>query len=163
MTSARTVYLSSPQPFPFDDECRMTAAIRWPKWLSDFELYIEASAIGQAAQQKALLLYTAGEAVRNIYNANGDGTESLADTKTLLNNYFSPLKNVDLEIFNFSRMYQTEYETVDDFAERLREAAKRCGYDENATKAEVKKQIIAGCESAKLRQHILETTGITLD
>lgn len=163
MAQVRSVYLTPPGPFEFRDDNRVTAGSRWPIWLTEFNTFITASGVANDAQIKALLLYTAGKEVRDIYLANGTGQETPDETRLLLTNYFAPLVNPDYETFAFSRMCQKQNETVDDFAVRLRRAATRCGFQAAAIPGEVKKQIIAGCQSSNLRKHILETPNITLD
>jgi hypothetical protein len=44
---------------------------------------------------------------------------------------------------------------------RLTEAAKRCDFNDAIPK--IKRQIIAGCRSVKLKVHILNTAAITID
>ena len=44
---------------------------------------------------------------------------------------------------------------------RLRETAARCDFTD--TPAQLKRQIIAGCKSLKLKEHILNTAAITID
>ena len=44
---------------------------------------------------------------------------------------------------------------------RLRETAARCDF--NDTPAQLKRQIIAGCKSLKLKEHILNTAAISID
>ena len=68
---------------------------------------------------------------------------------------------MDYEVFAFSQMRQIDGEQLDEFVVRLRVAAIRCEFG-TATDAELKRQIIRGCSSSKLRQHILETPAITL-
>ena len=74
--------------------------------------------------------------------------------------YFAPLKNVDYEIFNFGLMRQRESESVDDFIVRLRVAADKCEFKD--VDGEIKKMVIAGCKSIRLKELILGQAGITL-
>ena len=57
-------------------------------------------------------------------------------------------------------MHQLDGEPLDEFVVRLRIAAKMCEFTDEDNK--IRRQIINGCSSTKLRQHILETTSITL-
>ena len=160
--AVQSVTLTPPPSFPFDDDCRNTAGTRWPIWLSNFEDFLAASGIQNEGQSKSLLLYTIGSTVKEIFLATCTGAETFEEAKTLLTNYFAPLQNTEYEIFTLGKMLQTDLESVDDFTVRLRRHAARCGFARAAVDGEVKKQLIAGIRSTKLRNYILETPGITL-
>ena len=57
-------------------------------------------------------------------------------------------------------MRQREAESVDDFIVRLRVAAEKCDFSNVDT--EIKKMVIAGCKSLRLKELILGQAGITL-
>ena len=72
------------QPMPeFRPEAHVGASLatRWDKWLSDFEMYILASAITDPKRKRALLLYQAGSRVREIFRSLQDtGPDEAYDT-----------------------------------------------------------------------------------
>ena len=69
---------------------------------------------------------------------------------TKLNDYFSPTKNVDYEIFQFRKAMQQPGETTNQFATRLKKLAATCEFT-NVDK-EVKATIIQNCLSKHLRR-----------
>ncbi|MES9882663.1 MAG: RNase H-like domain-containing protein [Sedimenticola sp.] len=62
--------------------------------------------------------------------------------------------NKEFEIFEFRQFKQTESETVDQFATRLRQKANNCEFGN--TDGEIKSQIIQGCTSTPLRRKALK-------
>ena len=160
---AVSMTLLGPGEFPYNDELRGTAGTRWPVWVRDFELYLEGSGVKDAGQKKSLLLYTMGTAAREIYFTIKGGSDDYAAVKKAMSTYFAPLKNLDYEIFVFSQMRQRESESLDDFVIRLRVAAARCEFATGAVDGEIKRQVICGCQSARLKEKILSKPGAALD
>lgn len=159
---AMQLSLTPPAAFRLDDECRHTAGTRWPEWCKELENFIQASGVTKAEQKKALLVYLMGAPAREAYSTldekESDTYENVCDK---LKAHFAPLKNLDYETFAFSQIRQRSGESLDEYVVRLRLSAKKCEFGTN-TDAEIKRQIIRGCSSAKLRQNILEKAGITL-
>jgi hypothetical protein len=153
--------LLSPTEFQYDDESRGTAATRWTVWIRDFEVFMIAAGINKGAQKKATLLHVVGKAARDIYYSKAEDDDTYNDVKDTLADHFTPLRNVDFEIYKFSQLKQREQEAFDDFMVRLRETAARCDFTD--TPAQLKRQIITGCKSLKLKEHILNTAAITID
>ena len=86
-----SVYLSDTQFLkPFD--CPETAGIsaRWERWLRAFELFAKGRGVQNVNQKKALLLYTAGLDVQDIYFMLNEEGGSDNDQKATLNKYFKP-------------------------------------------------------------------------
>ncbi len=52
-------------------------------------------------QQRAMLLYQAGPATHDIFDTLPDTGDDYGTAQTKLDEYFSPKKNVDYEIFQF--------------------------------------------------------------
>ena len=158
---AVSLSLAAPAAFRLDDESKATAGIRWPTWCKELDTFLTASGVSQAAQKRAVLVYVMGPAVREVYSTLDEkDTDTYDEIKKKLTDHFAPLKNLDFEIFKFAQMYQLDGEPLDEYVVRLRIAAKRCEFTDEDK--EIKRQIIHGCSSTKLRQHILETTSITL-
>ena len=80
---------------------------------------------------------------------------------TKLDEYFSPKKNVDYEIFQFRQAVQKAGETVDQFATRLRKLAAHCEFSD--LERELKSAIIQNCHSKRLRRLALREEALTLD
>ena len=57
---AKAINLNDPTEFTYDDESRRTAGSRWSEWLKDFEIFLTAAGISDAAQNKAILLHVVG-------------------------------------------------------------------------------------------------------
>ena len=70
-------------------------------WKCRFKTYLIAVNVKDNAQKRALLLYQAGEATQEIFDTLSE-TDEDNEYKTAivkLDEYFSPKKNVDYEIF----------------------------------------------------------------
>ncbi|MCG8094404.1 MAG: DDE-type integrase/transposase/recombinase [Candidatus Thiodiazotropha endolucinida] len=129
---------------------------RWEKYLNKLENLFVGMNIDSRKRRKALLLHYSGDEVFDIYQTldNTGDENGYEETKTALTDYFKPQVNEEFEIFQFRQMKQTDFETVDDFATRLRQKAEYCGFTDKTK--EIKSQIIQGCKSAKLRRKVLQ-------
>ena len=76
-----------------------------------------------------------------------DGT-TYDGTKNVLDTYFAPQKNIQMEIYTFRCHKQQEYQSLDEFVMELRTLAKNCEF-ENADK-EILQQVIQNCRSNQL-------------
>ena len=123
---------------------------RWKSWKRRFEIYLTALNITEAKQQRALLLYQVGQATQEIFDTLPDTGDDYVTAMTKLNDYFSPTKNVDYEIFQFRKAMQQPGETTNQFATRLKKLAATCEFT-NVDK-EVKSTIIQNCFSKRLRR-----------
>ena len=112
-------------------------------------------------QKRALLLYQAGQETQEIFETLSDTGDDYATAKTKLDDYFSPKKNVDYEIFQFRKAVQQKGETVDQFATRLRKIGANCEFHDLNT--EIKSAIIQSCQSKRLRRFALRENALTLD
>ncbi len=122
------------------------------------------SNIDDKDQKKAILLHVAGEAVREIYYAQEDASHSYKEIQDILSAHFDPMKNVDYAIYKLGMMKQNSNESMDDFVVRLRAQAAACNFkDKDEQAAEIKKQVIRGCISARFKEKVLEKDGSTLD
>ena len=127
-----------------------------------FETYLVAVNVKDNAQKRALLLYQAGEATQVIFDTLPETGED-DDYKTAiekLDEYFSPKKNVDYEIFQFRQAKQNSDETTDQFATRLRKLASHCEFHD--VDHEIKSAVIQNCRSKHLRRYALRQDKLTL-
>ena len=106
--------------------------------------------IQNAKQKRALLLYQVGEATRTIFDTLADTGEDYETTMTKLNEYFTPKKNVDYEIFKFRTTTQNAGENIDQYTTRLRKLAANCEFPD--MERELKSTIIQNCLSKRLRR-----------
>ena len=86
--------------------------------------------------------------------------ESLTDTgtdydtaKKKLDDYFSPKKNIDLEVFQFRQATQLSGESFEQFATRLHKMAVNCEFHD--IDREIKSATTQNCRSKRLRRYAL--------
>ena len=147
--AAQPVIISTPsvsiQPLPEfnpDSEVGASLATRWTNWLDDFEMFILASGITDEKRKRALLLYQAGQRVREIFRQLPN-TGTAADYKTAtdkLTEYFEPQKNRRYEVYRFRQATQEAHETLDQFHTRLRTLAQTCSFAD--ADFEIEQQIV---------------------
>ena len=110
--------------------------------------------ITDAARCKAQLLLLAGCKVYDIYDTLSDDADDFAATKTKLNNYFKPLKDEAMAVFQFREEVQKPGESVDQFVTRLRAQAKHCGFTDKSK--EIRAQVLQKTINKKLRRESLK-------
>ena len=152
-----------PSLIPFDPISEPTSlSQRWKAWKPRFEIYLIAVNVQNNAQKRALLLYQVGQATQEIFDTLPE-TGDDDDYKTAmekLDEYFSPKKNVDYEIFQFRQAKQNIGETTDQFATRLRKLAAHCEFHD--LDQEIKTAIIQNCRSKHLRRYALRQDKVML-
>ena len=82
-------------------------------------MYVAAMKVNDDKQNRPLLLYQAGQETQEIFETLTEMGDDYDPAKKL-DEYFSPKKNVDYEIFQFRQAVQQKGETVDQFTIRLR-------------------------------------------
>ena len=112
-------------------------------------------------QKRALLLYQAGEATQEIFETLSNTGEDYVTAQQKLDDYFSPKKNVDYQIFQFRQAVQQPGETIDQFVTRLRKLAATCEFHD--VSKEIKSAVIQNCQSKRLRRYALREEALTLD
>ena len=127
----------------------------WEDWVENLSTYFTAVGISDGKRQKALLLYTAGEDLRKIYNTVEDTGEDFNSAKAALDEYFKGKKNVVYERHKFRRTIQNCGETVKAYVTRLVELARRCEFEKYTPEDAVIDQVIEHCKSGKLRRKAL--------
>ena len=112
-------------------------------------------------QKRALLLHYAGEKVYDIYDVEKRETEATFEaTRTVLNDYVAPKKNVQMEIYNFRSCKQNDQQSLDEFDTELRTLAKNCELAN--VDNEILQQVIQNCKSNQLRRRALREPDKTL-
>ena len=134
---------------------------RWKSWTKRFETYLIATNITNDTQKRAMLLYQAGSATQDIFETLSDTGSDYATAKKKLDDYFSPKKNVDYEVFQFQQAQQLSGERVEQFATRLRKMANNCEFHD--VDQEIKLAIIHNCCSKRLRRYALREDALTLN
>ena len=112
------------------------------------------------AQKRAFLLYQAGEATQEIFDTLEETGDDYKTAIEKLDEYFTPKKNVDYEIFQFRQAKQNNGETTDQFATRLRKLAAHCEFHD--LDQEIKTAIIQNGQSKHLRRFALRQDKVTL-
>ena len=168
---------------PFDPELdKADVAVRWRKWQSRLENLFVAMKIQDDKRKRALLLHYAGEHVHDIFDAersvyttsasttststttvtsssSTSGTTQSPDcatsacTKTILNTYFAPKRNVQMEIYIFRSCKQIPDQTLEAYVTELHHLALTCSFPD--TEKEILSQVIQHCSSQRLRRRAL--------
>ena len=140
--------------------------VRWKKWVSRFRNLMVAINVTNADRQKALLLHYVGDDTLDIFDTLtlpiAQDAETTVDVAIrCLTSHFAPKQNTEFEVYKFRQAKQSSGEDIMAFLTGLRHMAGLCEFvDANR---EIKSQLIAGCQSAKLRRRALSDTTMTLD
>ena len=152
--------LVNPMP-PFDLD-GANVAQKWETWLADFKTYLIASNITDKKRQRALLLYQAGQRVRELFrqllNTGEDDAFDTAVTK--LTSYFKQQKNKPFKVYTFKKTVQGPNETLDQFHTCLLTLAENCEFHD--LEFEIQVQIVTGRHSTHLRKQALRDPKYTL-
>ena len=128
---------------------------RWKKWLKRFEMYLAAHDIKDPTRKRALLLYSSGEEVSDIFETLPDQGED-KDYKAAvdaLNAYFQPKINKTYEVYKFRNAAQESGESIDSYHTKLRRLAQTCEF--TSEEEEIKSQIILSGSSSRVRRRAL--------
>ena len=151
-------------PLPFFDPYSDPSSTgpRWTLWKRRFERYIAALGISDPTRKRALLLYQSGPATQDIFDTLPDTGDTANYTLAMqeLDAYFTPLKNVDFEIFTFRKESQRSDETLDQYVTRLRKLASTCDFAD--VDKEIKSILIQNCSSKRLRRYAFVEADVTL-
>ena len=119
-----------------DEEIGAILSPRGRDWLSDFDMFLDASGITDSKRKRALLLYQAGSRVREIFkqlpDTGADEDFDTANEKHCL--YFEPQKNRRFEVYRFRQATQEQSETLDKFHMRLRTLSQTCEFTDTDLK-----------------------------
>lgn len=149
-----------------------TLGTRWKRWLTSFELFAdgkglilgENTPVATQQRRRALLLHLAGPDVQDIFSTL-QGTGGPTDYKEAvdaLNEYFVPQVNTALARHEFQKLHQKPGETVQQFATRLRQVVKDCGYGGDSDN-QIRDAILSRGTSEYVRRKLLEVgRGLTL-
>ena len=139
---------------PFDPD-GVNVAQKWKTWLADFKTYLIVSNITDKKCQLALLLYQAGQRVREIFRQLPDtGEDDAFDTAvTKLTSHFEPQKNKLFKVYTFRKAVQRSNETVGQLHTHLSTLAESCKFHE--MEFEIQVQIVIGGHSTHLRKQAL--------
>ncbi|XP_039252489.2 uncharacterized protein LOC120329778 [Styela clava] len=150
------------QPFDSDGDPHCISQ-RWQRWRRSFKLYLTAKGTTEDSSKKALLLFTAGVKVQDIFYtlAGLDEEKTFTEILNLLDEYFTPKSNIPFERHLFRQIKQASDETVDQFVCRLRRRATTCGFDDKEDD-HIRNQVIDNCRSNSMRRRFLEKENLEL-
>ena len=141
-------------PLEFKYSSRSDAEVRWPIWKRRIEIFLKASGIEDDERKWAIMLNQAGTQVQEVFFLNWPNqVQSYTKAIELLDNFFVPKKNKELCILEFYDKKQLYWESIDDFASRLKSAAVACEFGER----EIKRQLFIGTRHESVRREILDS------
>lgn len=141
-----------------------TLGTRWTRWLTAYELYADGKGLiitqdkdDNKQRRRALLLHFAGPDVQDIFSTLSDTGTATDYGKAVqaLNDYFVPKVNTAYARHAFRQLTQKPDEPIQQFATRLRKAAKDCGYGTD-TDNHIRDEVLTKCKSDYIRRKLLE-------
>ena len=105
-------------------------ADKWAESIDNLEYNFKYFKIEDAEAKKAALMVYGGESLRKSHNNLPDPSSGdvFVKAKTKKTKYFSPKKNIDYLIYQFSEIVQGDNEPFITFVNRLREVEKHCEF-----------------------------------
>ena len=154
--------LTTPQMFILD-VTSSNQKKEWTRWRQGLELYFSASNIKSSERKKALLLYLAGEDIRNIYNAlDGSEKDTYQDCVGLIDDYFNTRVNLTYERNKFRNIVPQPGENSKSFITRLKEASINCGFENYSSGDAIVDQFLEKTTSNKLRRRLLSEDNLSV-
>ena len=153
--------LSPPNKLSLDlDQSRQS--LQWKKWINELQIYFTAAGITDDARQKALLLYLAGDEVREIYETLNDNFNTFNSAVTCLNGYFLDNPNLTFERFQFYSAHKKPGESSKAYITRLKTLASSCDFENYTTQDAICDHFITSCDSSTMRKKLLSTEKLSL-
>lgn len=152
------VNIHPPRPFEYSDGSRETAAARWKVWVRELNVFFAACNVVNEKQKLHVLLNQAPD-LQEIYYAKWEDKTKYEEVVKLFEGYFAPQSNKNHARYVFGFMAQGDVnhvgETIDDFATRLRLAARVCDFETDDVESELKRQLLRGTTCELLRKELL--------
>ena len=155
-------------PFDPTGDASVVSA-RWEGWYEEFDayadslgLFVDGATPAQLARRRALLLYSAGAAVREIFKTLPDTGEKKDYDKAVaaLKKHFVVETNSTFQRHVFRLIKQKDDESIAQLVTRLRKTAEGCKYGGDLEN-QIRDQVVQNCKSNNLRRKLLEK-GATL-
>ena len=118
-------------PFPsFEYESDKTnVAIRWEKWVKRLEnLFVPWTLRTGQDSENSYFTTPATKYMKSMRQRRFLLRNTYDDTKTVLDKYFRPKKNTQMEIYTFRSCKQKEGQTLDEYVTELRSLSKTCEF-----------------------------------
>ena len=129
---------------------KSNAGTLWEKWLGRLENLF----VGMKVTDGDHCCFT----MRHLRRGKRETEAMFEATRTVLNDYFVPKKNV--QIYNFRSCKQNDQQSLDEFVTELWTLAKNCEFA-NVDK-EILQQVIQNCKSNQLRRRALREPDKTI-
>lgn len=139
-----------------------TVSQRWQKWKKSFVYFLNATGIQNDSQKRAALLHLVGDEVQDIFETLGEVGTTYDQAIEKLDSHFDIKKNIPFERCVFHEAGQESGENIDSYVTRLKKLTIHCEYGD-ARQNEIRDQVIAKCQSSKLRKRLLQEADLTLD
>lgn len=136
--------------------------VRWKKWKKQFEYYIVASGITQAAQKRALLLHVAGPRLQDIFETLSETGNSYEQAIEKLDEYLLPKMNVTHARRMFAECDHKEGESMASYVTRLREMAANCEYGD-LTEDLITSHAVDKCKNKRLQRRLYQEENLKLE
>lgn len=148
---------------------RETAITRFDRWIRGLKNLFTAMSLAHEERdrerKRALMLHYGGEEMQDIFETFTFNAADRADlfeaTVVKFKTHFEPQKNIDYYVFSFREERQRPDEDLATFSTRLTLMAKKCDFHD--ADVEVKRQIMAGCKSDRLRRRAMENSWTLAD
>ncbi|XP_030849310.1 uncharacterized protein K02A2.6-like [Strongylocentrotus purpuratus] len=144
---------------------------RWQRWYEEFDAYADSLGVfvdgaepAQLTRRRALMMYSAGAAVREVFKTLEDtGTKADYDKAVnALEKHFVVQSNSTFQRHVFRQITQQADETVSQMVTRLKKAAEGCAFRDDLEN-QIRDQVVQGLRSSRLRRKLLEKgTALTL-
>ncbi|XP_070586755.1 uncharacterized protein [Erythrolamprus reginae] len=138
----------------------------WDDYMASFEIFLEAAGIedADADRRRAIFLNYCGPEIRNLAQTLTDPQPARPVAWDVLQaklaGHFKPTKPAMVFRHQFSRMAQTETESINHFATRLRTVLAKCKFDN--PEARLTDALVFGMKNASVRNKLLTEDEPTL-
>ncbi|CAF1016621.1 unnamed protein product [Brachionus calyciflorus] len=136
-------------------------ASKWKKWCKRLERLISIKSVTQEKKKIDYLLFCAGESIEDIYEEMAEDGDTFEDIVDKIHEHLCPKTNKQMNIYKFRSIKQMEDEPFEEFAQRVKSAAKICDFKD--VDEEVKSQVIQACLSERVMRKGLSNNEIGLD
>ena len=158
-STASAMAINLPTFAEFDLQPRDAVPVRFEKYVKRLDNMFTAMNITRASQKKAMLLHYVGEETCDVFETltvpePPEGSDECKTAVKALADHFEPQKCVDYHVYAFRQEIQKSGENITEFYTRLQLLARKCQFAD--PKLEIKRQIIQGTSSLRLRRKAIE-------
>lgn len=159
-------FIIDDKPREFDPyESTSTRAVKWAQWKRNFTYYAAMKGLDDDVKKQGAFFFLAGPKVQKVFDQILEPqVKALEQGQALEYNFqyvidsldaaFAAGDNKTVQMSNFKSMSKHAGETMQSFANRLREQVVFCGLAAEEQENAVKMQIIEKCDNSELRKQI---------